>query len=354
MATRLANSELNGLQGHRHPGRRDHRWSRIVTPPSGHRRWSRAFAFVAVVSAVWLTNVLIGHSTSPLPSALSYSTYGGGRTMAADPRGGYWTASDAGAVSAHAGAPALGSPAASGIELNRPVVGMAPTPDGGGYWLVASDGGVFSFGDARFYGSTGAMRLNQPVVGMAPTPDGGGYWLVASDGGVFSFGDARFYGSTGAMRLNQPVVGMAPTPDGGGYWLVASDGGVFSLRGRPVLRLDGRPAPQPARRGHGPDPRRRGLLAGGLRRGRLQLRGRNILRLARRDRVQRPRNHRLAWRWLRRGDRRRQRAHVRTAGVALADGHRTSARRDELGIRGVRPRARHLPDARWSTRACRA
>ena len=44
---------------------------------------------------------------------------------------------------------------------------------------------------AQFYGSTGSMRLNKPVVGMAATPDGGGYWLVASDGGVFAYGDAR-------------------------------------------------------------------------------------------------------------------------------------------------------------------
>jgi hypothetical protein len=77
-----------------------------------------------------------------------------------------------------------------------------------GYRLVASDGGIFSFGDANFYGSTGAMTLNKPIVGMASTPDGKGYWLVASDGGIFSFGDASFYGSTGAMTLNKPIVGM--------------------------------------------------------------------------------------------------------------------------------------------------
>jgi ribosomal protein L24E len=74
-------------------------------------------------------------------------------------------------------------------------VGMAATPDGRGYWLVASDGGIFAFGDAGFYGSTGAMHLNQPIVGMTATPDGRGYWLVASDGGIFAFGDAAFYGS---------------------------------------------------------------------------------------------------------------------------------------------------------------
>jgi len=44
---------------------------------------------------------------------------------------------------------------------------------------------------------------------MASTPDGKGYWLVASDGGVFSFGDASFYGSMGGKPLNKPVVGMA-------------------------------------------------------------------------------------------------------------------------------------------------
>ena len=54
------------------------------------------------------------------------------------------------------------------------------------------------------------MPLNKPIVGMAATPDGKGYWLVASDGGIFTFGDARFYGSTGGKHLNQPVVGMAP------------------------------------------------------------------------------------------------------------------------------------------------
>ena len=115
------------------------------------------------------------------------------------------------------------------LVLNQPVVGMATTPDGKGYWLVASDGGIFAFGDAGFYGSTGAIPLNRPIVGMAATPDGKGYWLVASDGGIFAFGDAGFYGSTGAIPLNRPIVGMAATPDGKGYWLVASDGGIFSF-----------------------------------------------------------------------------------------------------------------------------
>ena len=147
-----------------------------------------------------------------------------------------FTLAGAGLV-ASSGSTALGShpsmtppgPAHRDSASNKPVVGMASTPDGRGYWQVASDGGVFSFGDATFYGSTGNLHLNQPIVNMASTPDGRGYWLVASDGGIFSYGDAGFLGSTGNLTLTKPVVGMAATPDGQGYWLVASDGGIFSF-----------------------------------------------------------------------------------------------------------------------------
>jgi hypothetical protein len=139
----------------------------------------------------------------------------------------YWEVASDGGIFAQGNAKFLGS--TGGMTLNKPIVGMAADPSGDGYWLVASDGGIFSYGDAHFFGSTGAMTLNKPIVGMAVTPTMNGYWLVASDGGIFSYGDAHFYGSTGAMTLNQPIVGMAATADGGGYWLVASDGGIFSF-----------------------------------------------------------------------------------------------------------------------------
>jgi hypothetical protein len=117
----------------------------------------------------------------------------------------------------------------SNVAYDFPVVGMASTPGAGGYWLVASDGGVFSFGNAGFYGSAAPLRLNQPIVGMATTPDGKGYWLVAADGGIFTYGDATFYGTMAGTHLDEPIVGMAATPDGGGYWLAGADGGVFSF-----------------------------------------------------------------------------------------------------------------------------
>jgi hypothetical protein len=139
---------------------------------------------------------------------------------------GYYEVDNAGDVAAFGGATCYG--AMTGIPLNRPIVGMAVDPATGGYWLVATDGGIFSF-NAPFFGSTGAIRLNKPIVGMASTPSGGGYWMVASDGGVFTFGNNQFYGSTGSLVLNKPVVGMAVDPATGGYWLVASDGGIFSF-----------------------------------------------------------------------------------------------------------------------------
>src|SRR6202020_2635966 len=93
---------------------------------------------------------------------------------------------------------------------------------GNGYWLVASDGGIFSYGDATFYGSTGAIHLNLPIVGMAPTIDGHGYWLVAYDGGVFTCGNAGYYGSTAGKGLF--AYGLIVNPAAAGYSVVTADG----------------------------------------------------------------------------------------------------------------------------------
>ena len=115
-------------------------------------------------------------------------------------------------------------------------IGFAPPP---GYWLVGSDGGIFNFGSAGFYGSTGSLKLNRPVVGISPVTGGTGYWLVASDGGIFAF-DAPFVGSIPGLGINPygsglphslaaPIVGMVPANGGQGYFLVGSDGGVFAF-----------------------------------------------------------------------------------------------------------------------------
>jgi hypothetical protein len=116
--------------------------------------------------------------------------------------------------------------------------GYCPYPEG--YWLVGTDGGIFSFGAATFHGSMGGIPLQRPVVGIVPTPSGNGYWLVASDGGVFAFGDAGYYGSIPGLgihpagsgltnSLNAPIVGIVGSYDGNGYFMVAADGGVFAF-----------------------------------------------------------------------------------------------------------------------------
>ncbi|HXA74563.1 MAG TPA: Ig-like domain-containing protein [Acidimicrobiales bacterium] len=166
-------------------------------------------------------------SSAPTSVTVSPTLYGVVGMAATPDGGGYWIARSDGAVSAFGDAADFGS--MFGQELNKPIVGIAATHDGRGYWLVASDGGIFSFGDAQFYGSTGSITLNKPIVGMTATPDGKGYYFVASDGGVFTYGDAHFQGSMGATALNQPVVGMAIDGATGGYWLVAADGGIFSF-----------------------------------------------------------------------------------------------------------------------------
>jgi len=157
--------------------------------------------------------------------------------MAATPDGtGYWLANAAGGVSEHGSATSYGSLA--GRPLNAPITHIVGTPDGKGYWLVASDGGTFAFGDAGYYGSMGGRHLNAPVVDIAPTADGRGYWLVASDGGIFAFGDAAFRGSMGGVPLAKPVVGITPDGTTGGYWEVATDGGIFAF-GAPYLGSTG-------------------------------------------------------------------------------------------------------------------
>ncbi|HET9173755.1 MAG TPA: hypothetical protein VFN56_00560, partial [Candidatus Saccharimonadales bacterium] len=127
------------------------------------------------------------------------------------------------------------------------ITDMATTPDGKGYWLVGADGGVFTFGDAGYYNSLPALMAkagqtdpygvssHERITGIASTPDGKGYLLVGSDGGVFTFGDAQFRGSMykdsqGAqISFSGMITGISVDDSNGGYALVASDGGVFNF-----------------------------------------------------------------------------------------------------------------------------
>ncbi len=65
---------------------------------------------------------------------------------------------------------------------------------------------------------------------MAATPNGRGYWLVAADGGIFTFGNARFHGAATNRSDGTPIVGLAPTPSGHGYWIASAGGGTVGVR----------------------------------------------------------------------------------------------------------------------------
>jgi hypothetical protein len=183
-----------------------------------------AFGFLALFAAVVVPAVTAG-ATTTAPVAVA------GHTSASAVVASVPTAPTAPTTASPTEA-ATGTPRtavrASGVDANS---GTADPPDaatvnGQGYWLVASDGGIFTFGDAGYYGSTGNLHLNQPIVGMAATPDGKGYWLVASDGGIFTFGDAGYYGSAPASGGQGGVVALASASNGQGYWVAGRAGGI--------------------------------------------------------------------------------------------------------------------------------
>ena len=149
------------------------------------------------------------------------------RTLPAPAATGYRLVASDGGVFAFGDAAFAGS--TGGSRLAQPVVASTTTPNGRGYWLAAADGGVFAFGGAPFLGSAAPRRPPAPIVAMATTVSGSGYWLAGADGRVYDFGDAVLRSPAAGLRLTAPIVAMAATPTGQGYWLAASDGGVFAF-----------------------------------------------------------------------------------------------------------------------------
>ena len=125
------------------------------------------------------------------------------------------------------------------------------SPSTAGYWLMAGDGGVFSFG-VPFYGSSASDPSRCPpnpsarsmphgsCWSMASTPDHGGYWIVnAESGTVYPYGDAVSYGQPadtssyqGGADLWPNSIDIVATPDGGGYWVLEKGlSGLGSVQG---------------------------------------------------------------------------------------------------------------------------
>ena len=208
----------------------------VITTPDGSSSAVAADAFTFVAPVAPATPPVTSPVTSPGPPP---STHG------------YWLDGSDGGIFTFGSAQFHGS--TGSLKLQRPVVGIVPTADKGGYWLDASDGGIFAFGDSGFYGSVPGLglhpagsgkpnSLDAPIVGMVPSADGGGYFMVASDGGVFAFGDARFAGSCpGIGGCSGAAVAVMPDASGNGYWLVTQTGHVYTFGDAPYL---GAPRPQ--------------------------------------------------------------------------------------------------------------
>jgi hypothetical protein len=145
--------------------------------------------------------------------------------------GGYWLSAARGGVFGAGNAHVYGSLNTS--PTSDPVIGIASTPNGEGYWEVTRNGTVAHFGDAGNYNDLpGIHKVVDDIVAIAPTSDGKGYWLVGADGGEFAFGDAVFHGSLpGIHKTVHDIAGMVATPNGHGYILVGNDGGVFVFGG---------------------------------------------------------------------------------------------------------------------------
>ena len=173
-------------------------------------------------------------SAIPLPNLLPPLAAQASTTATTGPGGtAYWLVAADGGIFTFGGVPFEGS----GAGLSTTIVGMAAAPGGRGYWLASKAGGVYTYGTARSFGAPAglppALQPSTPVVAIAATADGGGYWVATAGGGVYAYGDAPFEGSLGGLDLSSPVVSLTPTPDGRGYWMASADGSVFSFGDAP-------------------------------------------------------------------------------------------------------------------------
>ena len=119
-------------------------------------------------------------------------------------------------------------------SLAAPIVGIVPTVDDHGYFMVGADGGVFTFGDAKFEGSCpGIGGCSGTAVAVMPDASGNGYWLVTNTGHVYAFGDAVDYGQPDPQLV--PVTSAVRTTDGKGYWLLYANGAVAAFGDAPYF-----------------------------------------------------------------------------------------------------------------------
>lgn len=147
---------------------------------------------------------------------------------------GFWTVDAFGKVTAHDGAVFHGD--VSGLRPRAPITAFASSgtddPNQSGYYLVSEDGGVYTFGSARFFGSTGAITTDGPVTDLWVTATGNGYWILDAGGTIYAFGDAAELEPANAPP-NAVAVAVAAAP--GGAWVLTERSGVVAVGDAPAL-----------------------------------------------------------------------------------------------------------------------
>ncbi|MBW3537338.1 MAG: hypothetical protein KY395_06175 [Actinobacteria bacterium] len=151
-----------------------------------------------------------------------------GPTSKAPERSGYWMVGSDGRVYSFGDAHHFGD--AVGRLGTAKAVDLEPTPSRDGYWILDDAGRVYAFGTARYLGGAQFItNLNAPTTSLSATPSGRGYWIFTTTGQTLAFGDARHYGDMSRTTLNGPVLDSIRTGSGNGYYMVASDGGIFTF-----------------------------------------------------------------------------------------------------------------------------
>jgi hypothetical protein len=217
-------------------------WDIETTDPSlaGYKQYANDPWFNQIHTLVWGPYTGSAPAPAPVPdpgpapTPAPAPTPDPGATPNTPPaaqRSGYWMLGSDGKVYSFGDAQRHGdAPLASGSPIGVVAVDVEPTPTGGGYWIVDSTGRVFTQGDAQAFGNvTSVLAFGETVTSLSSTSSGQGYWIFTSKGRALNFGDAVHYGDVSAVKLNAPVLDSIPTPSGKGYFMVAGDGGIFSF-----------------------------------------------------------------------------------------------------------------------------
>ena len=218
----------------------------IVAEPAGPNGWKQGYWVVTKLGGIAAKGGAVklceehlsncsGFSSDPLPKdyiVTAAAKADGLGLWAVDRNGRVWTAGTAvsyGDVT---------------NDSNTPT-GIVGTPSGDGYYIVLEDGGVYSFGDAKFFGSTGGEKPGgHNVTGIAPSynlhGEVNGYWLVAEDGAVYTYGDAPFLGNGGPRTGGRVTTSITTRGDGRSYAWVHADGQIGLSETIPSVMIQSR------------------------------------------------------------------------------------------------------------------